>query len=41
MLVMSPCVFCNQLAYVRLVVRRAVEMENPRFVGLFVIVRTK
>ena len=33
--------FCNQLAYGRLVIRRAVEMENPRFVGLFVIVGTK
>jgi len=30
-------IFCNQLAYGRLVIRRAAEMENSRFV----IVRTK
>ena len=33
--------FCNQLAFARLVIRRAVEMETPRSVGLFVIIGTK
>jgi len=33
--------FCNQLAYGRLVIRRAVEVANPRSVGLFVIPRFK
>ena len=27
------CFLCNQRAFARLVIRRAVEMKNPRFVG--------
>ena len=33
--------FCNQLAFDRLVIRRAVEIANPWSVGLFVIIGTK
>ena len=33
--------FCNQLAYGRLVIKRAVELANPRSVDLFVIIGTK
>jgi hypothetical protein len=34
-------VFCNQLAFERLVIRRAVEIQTPWLVGLFVIIGTK
>jgi hypothetical protein len=33
--------FCNQLAFDRLLIRRAVEPASPWSVGLFVIVGTK
>jgi len=33
--------FCNQLAFDRLVIRRAVEIATPWSVGLFVIIGTK
>ena len=32
--------FCNQLAFDRLVIRRAVEIATPWSVGLFVIIGT-